>query len=96
MDAIYRKSFTSINSLYKKSRSAGLDVTLKDVKKFLAQKKTYTLHKQTRKKFKRNKIRVVAINEMWSIDLAAMKNPVVNQGTNWVYSVFFKKCNTYF
>ena len=92
MDALYLRSFTSINSLHKKALSEGLRVTRKDVKEFLEGKRSYTLHKQTRKKFPRNKIKVIAINEQWSIDLASMKNPAVNRGMKWVSTFVTHSC----
>ena len=47
-------------------------VTRKQVVEFLAKQRTYTLHKQRRKKFKRNVIKSAGIDTDWQLDLADM------------------------
>src|SRR5437867_3593565 len=66
-------SFSSVKSLYDKVREIIPNVKLTDVKNWLSEQLTYTLHKQVRKKFKRNPIIVNNINEQWEADLVDMK-----------------------
>jgi len=44
--------------------------TLKEIKDWLAKQRTYTLHRQARKHFPRNKIIVYSIDQQWEVDLA--------------------------
>ncbi len=46
----------SINSLYREARKFNKNIKISHVKKFLQGSRTYTLHKQTQKKFPRRKI----------------------------------------
>lgn len=45
-----------VRQLYKEARKRKKNITLRDVKDFLQQSRTYTLHKPTRKRFPRRKI----------------------------------------
>ena len=46
----------------------------RDVKEWLQQQDTYTLHKPIKRKFKRNKVIVPHIDYMWDLDLADVQN----------------------
>ena len=67
-------SYGSVLGLYRAAKEAGLKVTVKDVETFLKTQDTYTLHRNARKNFKRNRTIVYGIDEQWQIDLADLKN----------------------
>ena len=48
--------------------------TLKYVKKWLQGAESYTLHREIKRKFPRNKVYVSSIDELWDIDLADFQN----------------------
>lgn len=61
--------YVGIRGLYRSAREKGIKVTLKNVKEFLQNQDTYTLHKNTRWRYKRNKTIVYGIDEQWQADL---------------------------
>jgi transposase InsO family protein len=65
-------AFSSINKLYKAARERVPDITLRSVKEWLAGERTYTLHRDARYRFKRNKIVVSYPREQYQADLADM------------------------
>ena len=78
-------SFSSAQRLYTAAREHGLNVTLSEVKKFLQGIESYTLHRQVRRHFPRQKIRSDSINEIWEADLASFQNIAAeNKGFAWV------------
>jgi hypothetical protein len=62
-------SFSSINKLYNEARKELPDLKLNDVRQWLSGRDSYTLHRQARKRFRRNRIYVKSIDEQWEIDL---------------------------
>ena len=64
-------SFSSAERLYEAVKDKG--VSLDEVKSWLSSQITYTLHKSSRKNFKRNKILVNHIDEQWEADLVDMQ-----------------------
>ena len=64
-------SFSSAERLYDAVKDKG--ISLDQVKEWLSGELTYTLHKQSRKNFKRNKILVSHIDEQWEADLVDMR-----------------------
>lgn len=44
------------------------------IKKFLAKKETYSIHKPARRHCPRNRVIVEGLNSMWDGDLASMEN----------------------
>lgn len=67
-------SFGSVQTLYKAAKDKKLDITLSDVKKWLSSRDSYTLHRQVKRKFTRNRILVYGIDEQWEIDLADLSS----------------------
>ena len=67
-------SFTGINNLYTEARKVNPDITIKDVKNFLKTKKSYTLHRLTRKRFTRRSVTVAKPKVIIGSDLADMRN----------------------
>jgi transposase InsO family protein len=66
-------SLGGIDRLYRRARDVGLPVSRKDVKNFLAGQLTYTLHRQVRKHFPRNKTYAGFVDRQWQADLADMQ-----------------------
>lgn len=67
-------SFSNVSALYKAAKKRDRKVKLSDVKKWLAGQDTYTLHKNVRRRFPRNKVVVSSIDEEWALDLVEMKS----------------------
>lgn len=65
--------FSSVRKLYEAAKQQNPLITMKNVQDWLSKQDAYTLHKPTRRKFKRNKIYVSGIDEQWELDLVDMK-----------------------
>jgi ABC-type uncharacterized transport system substrate-binding protein len=66
-------SFSSAQNLLHAAKSQNIRVNLNQVKKFLLDQRTYTLHKSARKRFPRNPTYVEGIDYQWQADLAEMQ-----------------------
>ena len=66
-------AFSSPLKLYSEAKKRDGRITLQNVKDFLQTQFTYTLHKQSKSKFKRNKIFVPKENHQWEVDLVDMR-----------------------
>ena len=62
-------SYSGVKRLFDKARSRNPNIKLNDVKKWLSGQNTYTLHRQARKKFLRERVHVYFIDENWEADL---------------------------
>src|SRR6266436_7596277 len=65
-------SFGSAINLYSEAKQKFQQIKLDDIKTWLSSQRTYTLHKQVRKRFKRNKVIVTRKDEEWMCDLSDM------------------------
>jgi len=65
-DANHPAGYSNASVLHRHSKGW----TLKEIKDWLAKQRPYTLHRQARKKFPRNKIIVYSIDQQWEVDLA--------------------------
>lgn len=66
-------SFGGVQRLYQSVKDqGGDDVTVKKTKQFLSKKRSYTLHKDRRHKFQRNRFEVSEMDDLWQSDLADM------------------------
>jgi len=68
-DPRHPASFGGAQKLYKFAKSIDDTITLKHVKDWLSSRHEYSLYKESKSKFKRNRIYVSYINEQWEIDL---------------------------
>jgi transposase InsO family protein len=69
-------SYSSVDRLYRRARELGIggaQLTRKRVEAFLRGEQAYTLHRQARKHFARNKTYVARIDQQWQADLADMQ-----------------------
>ena len=71
-DLSHPYSFSSPQILYKAAKKHLPDVTLKQVKDWLASQKTYVAHKQSRHRFPRRKVITSGIDYQWEADLAVL------------------------
>ena len=65
-------SYAGPTKLYRVVKTAGKNITLQQIKDWLKGQETYTLHRQVRRKFPRNKVVVGGIDEQWDADLMDM------------------------
>lgn len=62
-------SFASIKQLYLSAKQSKLPVTYKLIREYLASNNTYTLHRLTKTRYKRNKFEVYWRDYIWATDL---------------------------
>ena len=80
--------YSSALKLYKFAKQKIPTLKLDEVKDFLKSQITYTLHRQARRKFKRNPVVVSHQHEQWQADLMDMKEwSRQNNGYNYILTV---------
>ena len=78
-------SFTAPATFYRAVKEKSNNITRKHVNDWLNAQDTYTLHRRTRKKFRRNRIIVSSIDEQWQTDLIDIqKISRYNQGNRYI------------
>ena len=78
-DASSPCSYGGASALYQEAKKFGVKIS--EVEKFLEKQDTYTLHKQTRRRFPRNRVFTTGIDSDWQADLADMQRiSKVNDG----------------
>ena len=77
-------AFTGISQLCHAAKSVFKGVGYKDVQDWLRGESTYTLHKPIRRRFKRRKTIIGAIDYRWQADLADMQH-LAKQKNNKTY-----------
>ena len=65
--------FAGVTAVLRECKRRDAGIKLKDVESFLAKQETYTLHKPTRRRFKRNVTTTAGIDVDWQSDLADMR-----------------------
>ena len=66
-----------VERLYRDVKKEGkYDISRAQLKKWLMKQDTYTLHKLARRHYKRNRVIVGGIDELWQMDLADMQTIV--------------------
>ena len=63
-----KTGYGGVQALYRQVRKH--KITLAQVKEWVKEQDTYTLHKPIRRKFKRHRTKVTDIDEQWQLDLA--------------------------
>lgn len=66
--------YCSVKNLFEQAAKVSPGITLQQVKTWLSGQSTYTLHKQARRHYTRNKVLVGGIDEQWQMDLADLSN----------------------
>ena len=65
--------FAGVNKVYKEAKKRNKRITMKHVRDFLAKQDAYTLHRDVRRRFKRNMTKTSGIDVDWQADLADMQ-----------------------
>ncbi len=77
--------FGGVERLYNDVKKDGKsDISRAQIRKWLMGQDTYTLHKQARRRFKRNRVIVGGIDELWQMDLADMQ-PLAKENNGYRY-----------
>ena len=80
--------FSSPETFYNFLKNTRRQISRKDVKQFLAKQKSYALHRNRRKRFKRRKILTRGIGYQLESDLASMQSlSSQNKGVNYILCV---------
>ena len=83
-DPKHPAGFSNPATLYKHVKSYG--ISKKQVKEFLKEQESYTLHRQVRKRFPRNRIFVREVDEQWEVDLADLPSLMkFNNGYRYLF-----------
>ena len=66
--------FGGVEAVYRAARRDGVDIDRKQIRHWLSQQPTYTLHKPIRRQFRRNRVIVGGIDHQWQADLVDMRS----------------------
>ena len=81
-------AFSSIANIWRKIKEDGVTIKYKELKEFLQEQPTYTLHKRELKKFQTRKVIVSYLDQQWQCDLVDMqKFSKTNKGYNYILTV---------
>lgn len=81
-------SFGGVNSLFQEARKQSKTLSRKHVRDWLSEQDAYTLHKQARIHFKRNKTVVPGLDAQWQADLVDMQHfSKYNEGYKYILTV---------
>jgi hypothetical protein len=73
-DPSHPAGFAGIHTLYRYAKQKKKSITLDQVKTWLQEQKTYTLHKPIRRRFHRRMTIVAGIDQQWQADLADLQS----------------------
>ena len=78
-------SLSGLESFFRVLKKRKVNVTKKQLKVWMMENDTYTLHKPALKKFTRSKVYVAGIDDTWQIDLVDMKaHSRINKGYKYI------------
>lgn len=78
-------SYSGLETFYKSIKERGIKLEKEKIKNWLEKQPTYAHHYPVINKFKRNKIFVTGIDELWQIDLCDLSNiSAYNEGNNFL------------
>ena len=82
-------SFGGVDAVYRAVKNEGkFQISRNNVREWLKQQDTHTLHKPVRHRFKRNKVIVGSMDEEWEADLVIMDSLCkANKGYNYILTV---------
>ena len=81
-------SFTGLDKLYRVVRNQFPSITRKEIRKWAENNLSYSLHKPSRRTFKRNKVYAPEIDSLWKADLAFVQDVAKeNDGVNYLLVV---------
>ena len=70
----YAASFSGLDKLYRMAKNQFPSVTRKETRKRAEYNLSYSLHKPSRRTFKRNKVYAPEIDSLWESDLAFVQD----------------------
>ena len=77
--------FTGLDKLYRTVKNQFPSVTRKEIRKWAENSFSYSLHKPSRRTFKRNKVYAPEIDSLWGADLAFVQDVAIeNDGVNYL------------
>ena len=68
-DTNHSSGFGGVDAVYRAVQKEGVDISRKQIVRWLRQQPPYTLHKPIRRRFKRNRVIVGGIDHQWQADL---------------------------
>ena len=81
-------SFTGLDKLYRMAKNQFPSITRKETRKWAENILSYSLHKPSRRTFKRNKVYAREIDSLWEADLAFVQDVAKeNDGVNYLLVV---------
>src|SRR6266852_2952012 len=80
-------SFKSALKLYVEAKKVIPTITHREIKEWLLNQETYTVHHPTIRKFKRSYMLTRKIDENWQTDLVEIENPENNDGYRYLLMV---------
>jgi hypothetical protein len=82
-------SFSGPLKLYRAVKNEGqYNITLSEIKKWLQKQEPYTIHRQLRRKFPRNRVIVAGIDDQWDVDLMDLSSLAkFNDGIHYILLV---------
>ena len=81
-------SFTGLDKLYRTVKDQFPSVMRKEIRKWAENNLSYSLHKPSRRTFKRNKVYASEIDSLWEADLAFVEDVAKeNDGVNYLLVV---------
>ena len=84
----YAASFSGLDKLYRMAKNQFPSVTRKEIQKWAEHNLSYSLHKPSRRTFKRNKAYAPEIDSLWEADLAFVQDVAKeNDGVNYLLVV---------
>ena len=69
-----KTGYGGIQALSRQAKAKGYKIPLGEIKRWLKEQDTYTLHKPIHRQFQRQRTRVTDIDEQWQLDLADVSN----------------------
>ena len=95
-DPSHPAAFGGVGAIQHSAKRDGKHVTAREIKTWLRERDTYTLHKPVQRHFKRNRVIVSGIDSQWQADLVDMASfAKQNKGFRYILTcidIFFKIC----
>ena len=79
-------SLGSVDALYHAAKKKNKKITKKEVREWLKAQRVYSLHRPVRKHFRRNRVMVGSIDDVWELDLIDMQS-LKKYNSNYRYVV---------
>ena len=85
LDASLPGSLSGFLNFQRGLKQRGIKIPKKQLQEWMSSVPTYTLHKPSNRKYKRNKVSVLGIDYLWQIDLVDMKKfSKINKGIKYL------------